>query len=121
MDSFNQPPTDPWPATLFYPQPSDPQPEKSFGGVRRAVATIALSGMLLIVGGAAVAFAASPDPSASPAAPGATTTPNGGATTPKSTHNCPNMGGSGTNRGNGGTTPSPVTPTTPTAPSSPSV
>jgi hypothetical protein len=121
MDNLNEPPTDPWPATQFTPPAPDPQPERSFGGIRRGVATLALSGMLLIVGGAAVAFAASPDPSASPA-PGATTTPNGGTTTPKSTHDCPNMGGNGTNPGtNRGTTPSPVTPTTPTAPSSPSV
>ena len=117
MDSFTQPPSDPWPATPFIPPAPDPQPERSFGGVRRAVATLALSGMLLIVGGAAVAFAASPDPSAT-LAPGATSTPNGGTTTPKSTHNCPNMGGSGTNPGtNRGTTPSPVTPTAPSSPS----
>jgi hypothetical protein len=116
MDSFTQPPVDPWPATQFA-SPPEPKPERSFGGVRRAVATLALSGMLLIVGGAAVAFAASPDPSATPA-PGATSTPNGGTTTPKSTHNCPNMGGSGTNPGtNRGTTPSPVTPTAPSSPS----
>lgn len=117
MDSFTQPPVDPWPATQFASPPPEPKPERSFGGVRRAVATLALSGMLLIVGGAAVAFAASPDPSATPA-PGATSTPNGGTTTPKSTHNCPNMGGSGTNPGtNRGTTPSPVTPTAPSSPS----
>jgi hypothetical protein len=120
MDSFTPPPADPWPATPFIAPAPDQQPERSFGGLRRAVATLALSGMLLIVGGAAVAFAASPDPSAPPAGPGATATPNGGTTTPRSTHNCPNMGGSGTNRSNGGT-PSPVTPSTPTAPSSPSV
>ena len=118
MDSFTQgsgwqQPVDPWPV--------DPQPERSFRGVRRAVATVALSATLLVVGGAAIVFAASPDPSASPA-PAATTNPSGGTTTPKSTHNCPNMGGGGTNRGtNRGTAPSPVTPTTPTAPSSPSV
>jgi hypothetical protein len=131
MDSFDQPPADPWPSTDFYPQPPAPQPERSFGSIRRAAATLALSGMLLVVGGAAVAFAASPDPSASPA-PAATSNPSGGTTapgttapgtttpgttTPKSTHNCPNMGGGGTNRG---TTPSPVTPTTPTAPTAPS-
>jgi hypothetical protein len=117
MDSFTQPPSDPWPATPFIPPAPDPGPERSFGGVRRAVATLALSGMLLIVGGAAVAFAASPDPSATPA-PGATSTPNGGTTTPRSTHNCPNMGGNGTNPGTtGGTTPSPVTPTAPSSPS----
>ena len=116
MDNLNQPPTDPWPATQFTPPAPDPQPERSFGGIRRGVATLALSGMLLIVGGAAVAFAASPDPSASPA-PGATTTPNGGTTTPKSTHDCPNMGSGGT-RGDRGTAPAPVTPATPTTPSS---
>jgi hypothetical protein len=126
MDSFDQPPADPWPSTDFYPQPPAPQPERSFGSIRRAAATLALSGMLHVIGGAAVAFAASPDPSASPA-PAATSNPSGGTTapgtttpgttTPKSTHNCPNMGGGGTNRG---TTPSPVTPTTPTAPTAPS-
>jgi hypothetical protein len=126
MDSFDQPPADPWPSTDFYPQPPAPRPERSFGSIRRAAATLALSGMLLVVGGAAVAFAASPDPSASPA-PAATSNPSGGTTapgttapgttTPKSTHICPNMGGGGTNRG---TTPSPVTPTTPTAPTAPS-
>ena len=121
MDSFNQTPAEPWPATPFIQPAPDEQPERSFGGVRRAIATIALSGLLLVVGGAAVTFAASPDPSASPV-PGATSNPSGGTTTPKSsTHNCPNMGGSGTNRGNQGTNPSPVSPTTPTAPSSPSV
>jgi hypothetical protein len=114
----------------FAPQPDSPQPvnpERTLGGVRRVIATVGLSAMLLVVGGAAVAFAASPDPSASPApaatsdpgtttAPGGTTAPNG-TTTPKSTHDCPNMGGSGTGRGSGGTTPSLVTPTTPTTPS----
>jgi hypothetical protein len=107
-------------------QPDGPQPERSIGGMRRIVATIGLSAMLLVVGGAAVAFAASPDPSASPA-PAETTNPSGGTTAPdgttapKSTHDCPNMGGNGSgrgNRGNGGTTPAPVTPTTPTTPSS---
>ena len=53
MDSFTQPPAEPWPATPFIPPAPDSQPERSFGGVRRAVATLALSGMLLIVGGAA--------------------------------------------------------------------
>jgi hypothetical protein len=99
-----------------WPQPAEPEPERSFGGVRRAVATIALTATLFVVGGAAVAFAASPDPSGSPA-PATTTNPSGGTTTPKSTHDCPNMGGSGTNRGTngGGTTPNPVTPTSPSA------
>ena len=126
MDSFTQPSE--WPQPVA-PPPADPQPDRAFGGVRRSVAILALTAALFVVGGAAVAFAASPDPSASPAPaatsnPGGTTNPSG-TTTPKSTHDCPNMGGSGTNRGtnrgNGGTTPSPVTPTTPTAPSSPSV
>jgi hypothetical protein len=107
-----------------WPQPVEPQPERTIGGVRKVVATLGLSAMLLVVGGAAVALAASPDPSASPApaatgTPGGTTAPGGGTTTPKSTHDCPNMGGSGTNRGtNRGAAPAPVTPTTPTTPSS---
>jgi hypothetical protein len=111
VDTFT--PSD-WPQPAA-PQPAEPQPERTLGSMRRVFATLGLSAMLLVVGGAAVAFAASPDPSASPA-PAATSNPSGGTTTPKSTHDCPNMGSGGT-RGNRGTAPSPVTPTTPTTPS----
>ena len=94
-------------------------------GVRRAILTAAISGLLLVAGGVAVVSAASPEPSASPStvAPsdGTTTAPsNGGTTTPR-THtgtkaDCPNMGGGTTVGGSGGssTTPSTTPSTAPT-------
>ena len=88
-------------------------------GVRRAILTAAISGLLLVAGGVAVVSAASPEPSASPStvAPsdGTATAPsNGGTTTPR-THtgtkaDCPNMGG-GTS-GSGGSSTTPSTPST---------
>lgn len=96
-------------------------------GVRRAVLTAAISGLLLVAGGVAVVSAASPDPSASPStvAPsgGSTTTPSDGTTTTPPAHSgtkgdCPDKAGSGgtTNGGSGGssTTPSTTPSTAPT-------
>ena len=90
-------------------------------GVRRAVLTAAISGLLLVAGGVAVVSAASPEPSASPStvAPGGTTAPsNGGTTTPR-THtgtktDCPNMGGGTSGSGGSSTTPSTTPNTAPT-------
>ena len=98
--------------------------ETKTSGVRRAVLTAAISGLLLVAGGVAVVSAASPEPSASPstAAPsdGTTTTPSDGTTTPR-THSgangdCPDKagGGSGTDETDGtdGTDGSSTTPST---------
>ena len=72
-------------------------------GLRRAILTAGIAGALLVTGGVAVVFAASPDPSAgapSTTTPsnGGSTAPNGGTTAPSGgRHNgqpCPNMGGS---------------------------
>jgi hypothetical protein len=117
---------------IFQPLEPTPSPpvealpaETNPSGLRRAVLTAAISGLLLVAGGVAVVSAASPDPSASPSttAPsdGTTTTPSDGTMTPR-THtgskaDCPNMGGGSTgtdgSSGSGGssTTPS-TTPTT---------
>jgi hypothetical protein len=100
---------------------STPAPASAFGGFRRGIATAALAVSLLVVGGTAVVLAA--DPSASPA-PNATTQPsNGGGTTQPNgslpsgrTHNCPNMGGSGSGGSSGGSS----SPSTNGATSSPS-
>ena len=112
-------------------EPAPPTPiveafaaERGPSGLRRAVLTAAISGLLLVAGGVAGVSAASPDPSASPStvAPsdGTTTTP--GTTTAPRTHtgtkaDCPNMGGgtSGSS-GSGGssTTPSTTPSTAPT-------
>lgn len=94
------------------------------GGVRRAILTAAISGLLLVAGGVAVVSAASPEPSASPStvAPvGTTTTPSNGTTT-QPTHSgtkgdCPDKagtsGGSGSSGGSS-TTPSTTPNTAPT-------
>ena len=58
-------------------------------GLRRIVATMALTVGLLAVGGASVVMAASPAPSSSSTP---SMTQHGGTT---GTHNCPNMGTSG--------------------------
>ena len=72
-------------------------------GLRRAILTAAIAGALLVTGGVAVVFAASPDPSAgapSTTTPsdGGSTAPNGGTTAPSGGRHdgqpCPNMGGS---------------------------
>ena len=64
-------------------------PAAKASGLRRIVATMALTVGLLAVGGVSVVMAASPAPSSSSTP--STTQPNG--TT--GTHNCPNMGTSG--------------------------
>ena len=58
-------------------------------GLRRALLTAGIAGALLVTGGVAVVFAASPDPSATPApattpgsSSGGSTAPNGGTTAP---------------------------------------
>jgi len=110
-------------------EPAPPTPsvearpaETKPSGLRRAVLTAAISGLLLVAGGVAVVSAASPEPSASPntAAPsdGTTTTPSDGTTTPR-THtgteaDCPNMGGgtSGSSGSGGSSTAPSTTPNT---------
>jgi hypothetical protein len=80
-------------------------------GLRRAILTAGIAGALLVTGGVAVVFAASPDPSAgAPAttAPsnGGSTAPNGGTTAPSQSRQghggqpCPD-GGNGSS-GSGG-------------------
>jgi hypothetical protein len=69
--------------------PSDPTPAVRATGIRRLVATAALTLGLLAVGGVSVVMAASPAPSSS-------STPS---TQHNGTHNCPNMG----TNGSGGT------------------
>ena len=104
-------------------------------GVRRTVVTAALALGLLVAGGTAVAFAASPDPSIS-ATPGTTTQPSTDdpattaepGTTGAATPDCPEgAGGRGPGRGTAPAddgasedgTSSPTTPSTPsTAPES---
>ena len=101
MDWNDQPA---WEPASYSPPPAEPTAPAStfaFGGIRRTIATAALAVGLLVVGGTTVVLAA--DPSASPA-PAATTQPK------THTGNCPNMGGSGSNRG-GSTAPSTNGPT----------
>jgi hypothetical protein len=106
------------PATAPAPNASH-QPVGQPNGLRRAVLTAGMAAALLVTGGVAIVFAASPEPSAS-AAPGATAAPDSGGTTAPSGgtrqgHNgqpCPNDGGSGSggSSGSGGgstTQPSP--------------
>src|SRR6185369_857766 len=90
-------------------------------GLRRAILTAAISGLLLVAGGVAVVSAASPEPSASPStvAPGGTTTPPSNGTTTPPTHSgtkadCPNMGGGTGGSGGSSTTPSTTPSTAPT-------
>ncbi len=99
-----------------------PAETKTTSGMRRAVLTAAISGLLLVAGGVAVVSAASPEPSASPS-----TTPSDGpravdgTTTPR-THSgapgdCPDKaGGTDGTDGSGGssTTPSTTPSTVPT-------
>ena len=97
--------------------PSPPAPTASHmrrpEGLRRAILTAGIAGALLVTGGVAVVFAASPDPSASPApsattpgSSGGSTAPNGGTTAPSQGRQghggqpCPD-GGNGAN-GSGG-------------------
>ena len=64
------------------PAPTNPAPT-SFrrpDGLRRTILTAGIAGALLVTGGVAAVFAATPDPSASPA-PSATTDQSGGGTT----------------------------------------
>ena len=69
-------------------------------GLRRAILTAGIAGALLVTGGVAVAFAASPDPSAgapSTTAPSndGTTAPNGGTTAPNNGTTAPSQGRQG--------------------------
>jgi hypothetical protein len=99
-------------------------------GLRRALLTAGIAGALLVTGGVAVVFAASPEPSTSPApsattgdpSNGGTTAPSNGGTTAPSQGTqghagqpCPdgNGNGSGGSSGSGGqsTQPSPSTAT----------
>jgi hypothetical protein len=75
-------------------------------GLRRAILTAAVSGLLLVAGGVAVVSAASPDPSSAPSTttPGTTApsgVPGGPRTHSGSSVNCPNMGGSSGSGGSG--------------------
>jgi hypothetical protein len=110
--------------------PAPPAAQRSAtSGLRRNIATAVLAAGLLVVGGAAVAFAA--DPAGSPA-PSATTPSGGGSTQPAAPnggtqqpgtaphggtgHNCPNMGGSGSGSG-GSSAPSTTGPSSSGTPS----
>ena len=113
-DEFSEQPPVPSPATI--PQPRGHRTD----GLRRAILTAGLAGALLVTGGVAVVWAASPDPSASPAPSQSTTPSNGGTTAPsgrqgQSGQPCPNMGGSNGSDGSGSgggqsTNPSPDNP-----------
>jgi large repetitive protein len=105
--------------------PAPPAPTASHvrrpDGLRRALLTAGIAGALLVTGGVAVVFAASPDPSAgapSTTTPsnGGTTAPNGGTTAPSGgRHNgqpCPNMGGSSGSGSDGGQSGQPAPDTT---------
>ena len=96
-------------------------------GLRRALLTAGIAGALLVTGGVAVVFAASPDPSATPAPSAATpgssggssTTPNGGTTAPSQGRQghagqpCPDDGnGSNGSGGAGGQSSQPTPDTT---------
>jgi hypothetical protein len=105
------------PAPPITPSVEALRAETKPSGLRRAVLTAAISGLLLVAGGVAVVSAASPEPSASPStvAPGGTTAPPSNGTTTPRTHtgtkaDCPNMGG-GTS-GSSGSGGSPTTPST---------
>ena len=98
--------------------PAPAAPTASHGrrpeGLKRAILTAGITGALLATGGVAVVFAASPDPSATPApsattpgsSSGGSTAPDGGTTAPSQgrqghgSQPCPD-GGNGSN-GSGG-------------------
>ena len=97
-------------------QPSPVEPaavETKPNGLRRAVLTAVVSGLLLVGGGVAAVSAASPAPSSAPS----TTAPSGGTGTPRthtgSSVNCPNMGGSSGSGSSGGSSTTPSTAPTP--------
>jgi hypothetical protein len=107
------------------PPAPTPAPIRRPDGVRRALLTAGIAGALLVTGGVAVVFAASPEPSGSPAPSATTGDPsNGGTTAPSQGRQghagqpCPdgNGDGSGDSSGSGGsggqsTQPSPSTAT----------
>ncbi len=106
MESTSQPLQ---PIQPIHTPPVEAEPVAKTSGIRRAVMTAVISGLLLVGGGVAAVSAASPAPSTSPG----TTAPSGGTSTTPRTHtgssaNCPNMGGSG---GSSRTAPS-TTPST---------
>jgi hypothetical protein len=92
-------------------QPATPGSKPN--GLRRAVLTAVVSGLLLVGGGVAAVSAASPAPSSAPS----TTAPSGGTGTPRthtgSSVNCPNMGGSSGSGSSGGSSTTPSTAPTP--------
>jgi hypothetical protein len=69
-------------------KPLDDRPARQPGGLRRIVATLALTVGLLAVGGVSAVMAASPDPSAS-TAPAGTSGATGSADTGTTGHLCP--------------------------------
>ena len=88
------------------PSGNEPASVRRPDGLRRALLTAGIAGALLVTGGVAVAFAASPEPG-SPA-PATTTDPSSGSTTSptqgRQGHGgqpCPDDSGSGSN-GSGG-------------------
>ena len=95
-------------ASATPPTPTNPAPA-SFrrpDGLRRTILTAGIAGALLVTGGVAAVFAATPDPSATPA-PSATTDQSGGGTTAPQRERqgrdgqpCPDKGGA---NGAGGT------------------
>jgi len=58
-----------------------PAPIRRAEGLRRALLTAGIAGAVLVTGGVAVVFAASPEPSASPAPSATTGDPSNGGTT----------------------------------------
>ena len=90
------------------PSGNEPASVRRPDGLRRALLTAGIAGALLVTGGVAVAFAASPEPSGSPAPSATTTDPSSGSTTSptqgRQGHGgqpCPDDSGSGSN-GSGG-------------------
>jgi hypothetical protein len=84
------------PATPAPPTTSTTSHVRRPDGLRRALLTAGIAGALLVTGGVAVVFAASPDPSATPAP--STTTPgssNGGSTAPNGGTTAPSQGRQG--------------------------
>jgi hypothetical protein len=78
-------------------------------GLRRAILTAGIAGALLVTGGVAVVFAASPDPSATtPGSSGGSTAPNGGTTAPSQGRQghggqpCPDSGNGSSGSGSSG-------------------
>ena len=88
-------------ASATPPAPTNPAPTtfRRPDGLRRTILTAGIAGALLVTGGVAAAFAATPDPSTSPAPSATTDQPGGGTTAPQRDRQgrngepCPDKGG----------------------------